>query len=74
MRNQWVCWSGHIIMSQTRPRLCPCGDDHIEPLVPKYRIHGISYTPYRGTTEWERAANEWMADITAARFRGRSQK
>ena len=42
--NKWVCWYGHVISDSGHPELCPkCADDHIEPLVPKYRIHGISY-------------------------------
>lgn len=56
-KNIWVNFydDTEIVKSETRP----AGD--FIPAIPKSRKNSQGYTPYDGVTEWERAANKYMA-------------
>lgn len=71
-RNRWVNWDGEVQISETRPR--PSATQSWFPIYARDRIHGDSYTPYPGITEWEQAANAAMNDAANNNFRRKSDQ
>lgn len=65
-RNVWVSWHGKEVKSETRP--AETASDRWFPKFPASRVHGDSYRPYTGGSEWEQAANNEMAAAAQANF------
>jgi hypothetical protein len=61
-KNVWINWELERVKTDTRP-----GPDW-HPCYPESRVRGDTYTPYRGTTAWEQAANAAMAEQAASNF------
>jgi hypothetical protein len=73
-RNVWKCHDelgcGFEFKSKSRPDECPaCGGSYINPKLNLRRLHGWAYEFYRGSSDWENAANEVLKRKANQNFR-----
>jgi len=67
--NVWVNEDGKTVKSDRRP-----SGGGWYPHYPKSHVHGEKYTPYQGRSEWERAANQSMAEDARSNFQRKQSR
>lgn len=67
--NKWINCFGQVVVSEKRPRTVnlPPAED-FAPFYSPSRVRGANYTPYAGSSEWVKAANQAMAEAAASNW------